>query len=166
VAFETLIIDGDGGRPVPALSMVNKVGAEFLNGQILIMEGVINPGQMILPHTHTREDECAYVLAGTLTYQIGQHVRDAQAGTYVVKPRGVPHAFWNATALPARVMEIHVPATFDRFYDELAGIFANHNPAEPAWRQAFDELNQRYGLIQHWELAQQIADQHQVGPGR
>jgi quercetin dioxygenase-like cupin family protein len=162
----SLVIDAADGRQVPALGMVHKVGGDLLDGRMLIMEGVIGPGQLIVPHTHTREDECAYILAGTLTYQIGEQVREVEAGAYVVKPRGVPHAFWNDSALPARVLEIHLPATFDRFYDELAAIFTSHDPAEPAWQREFDQLNERYGLIQHWDLAQQIAERYGVGAHR
>jgi hypothetical protein len=84
----------------------------------------------------------------------------------VVKPRGVAHAFWNAGADPARVLEIHLPATFDRFYDELAAIFAVHDTGGPAWRRAFNELNDRYGLIQHWDQAEQITARYGVGAQR
>jgi quercetin dioxygenase-like cupin family protein len=164
--MHSLIIDPGGGATVPVLGMVHKVGAGHLDGRMLIMEGVIGPGQLIVPHTHTREDECAYVLSGTLTYQIGDVVRDAPAGTFVVKPRGVAHAFWNAGADPARVLEIHLPATFDRFYDELAAIFAVHDTGGPAWRRAFNELNDRYGLIQHWDQAEQITARYGVGAQR
>jgi hypothetical protein len=88
------------------------------------------------------------------------------AGTYVVKPRGIPHAFWNSSQEPARVLEIHLPATFDRFYDELADIFAVHEPGGTAWRHAFDELNERYGLIQHWDQVEQLANRYGVGAHR
>jgi quercetin dioxygenase-like cupin family protein len=151
---------------VPMLDLVHKVGAEHLGGKMLIIEGVIGPGQLIVPHTHTREDECSYILSGTLTYQIGEVVRDAPAGTYVVKPRGIAHAFWNAGDEPARLIEIHLPATFERFYHELADIFAVHQPGEPAWQRAFDDLNDRYGLVQHWDQAEQITARYGVGAQR
>src|SRR5690349_11327410 len=84
VDAHSLIIGPDEGAVVPGADMVHKVGASHLNGNLLIMEGVIRPGQLIAPHTHTREDECAYVLSGELTYQIGDLVRTVSAGTYVV----------------------------------------------------------------------------------
>jgi quercetin dioxygenase-like cupin family protein len=166
VDAHALIIDPADGLQVPGLGITYKVGAEHLGGTVLIVEGVIGPGQLIVPHTHTREDECSYILSGTLTYQIGEVVRDATAGTYVVKPRGVAHAFWNAGAEPARLIEIHLPATFEGFYHELADIFTAHQPGEPAWRQAFDELNDRYGLVQHWDQADQITARYGVGAHR
>ncbi len=49
----------------------------------------------------------------------------------------MPQAFWNARGEPARIIEIHVPATFARFYDEL-GAFARdlEAPARMAARGA------------------------------
>src|SRR5258708_39225151 len=126
-----------------------KVGAEHRDGRVLIVEGLIGPGQLIVPHTHTREHECSYILSGTLTYQIGEVVRDAPAGTYVVKPRGGAHAFWDAGTEPARLIEIHLPAPFERLYHELADLFTAHQPGGPAWRQRFDEPNDRYRPVQH-----------------
>jgi quercetin dioxygenase-like cupin family protein len=166
VDVDRLVIGPGAGRPVPALGMWHKVGRAQLGSGLVIMEGVITPGQLVLPHTHTREDECAYVLSGVLTYQLGDEVRPAAAGTYVVKPRGIPHAFWNATSEPARVLELHLPATFERFYDELAEIFAVHLPGSAQWRQDFDRLNARYGIIQHWDRAAELAERYDVGASR
>jgi quercetin dioxygenase-like cupin family protein len=159
----SLIIGPDEGAVVPGADMVHKVGASHLTGSLLIMEGVIRPGQLIAPHTHTREDECAYVLSGQLTYQIGDLVRTVSAGTYVVKPRGIPHAFWNGGSEPARVMELHLPATFDRFYDEGARIFAAYGVGDPEGQRAFSELSERYGLVQHWERVAEITARYGLG---
>jgi quercetin dioxygenase-like cupin family protein len=159
----SLIIGPDEGAVVPGADMVHKVGASHLAGNLLIMEGVIRPGQLIAPHTHTREDECAYVLSGELTYQIGDLVRTVSAGTYVVKPRGIPHAFWNGGSEPARVMELHLPATFDSFYDEGAHIFAADDLSDPAGQRAFSVLSERYGLVQHWERVAEITARYGVG---
>ena len=69
----------------------------------------------------------------------------------VPKPRGVMHAFWNASERPARVIEMHAPATFDRYYDELGAMFGQHPPGSDGFTAAFDELACRYGLITHWD---------------
>lgn len=52
--------------------------------------------------------------------------------------RGIPHAFWNSGGEPARVMEIHVPATFGRFYDELGATMADASMSEQERREAQD----------------------------
>jgi quercetin dioxygenase-like cupin family protein len=161
-----LIVKPGSGSAVPLLGMWHKVDAGHLEGRLLVMEGEIQPGQFIVPHTHTREDECTYVLSGELTYQLGEEVRLVTAGTYVVKPRGIAHAFWNAAAEPARVVEMHVPATLGGFYDELAAIFESDEPGSPAWQRAFDQLNDRFGIIQHWDRIAEISQRFGVGPAR
>src|SRR4051812_7868491 len=113
-----VVIRPQDGVPLPPLGMVHKVGGELLAGRLLVMEGVIPPGTLIHPHTHTREDECSFILDGELQYLVGDAVYTAGRGSYVPKPRGVRHAFWNWTEQPARVMEMHTPATFDTYYDE------------------------------------------------
>jgi quercetin dioxygenase-like cupin family protein len=165
VHADDLVIGPDRGDDVPALGMRHKVDATHCGGRLLVMEGEILPGQLIPPHTHSREDECAYILSGVLMYQLGEEVRTVSAGTYVVKPRGVPHAFWNAGSEPARVMELHVPATFARFYDELAAVFAAYAAGTEEWRAEFDLLNARYGLVQHWDRVAGISARYGVGLG-
>jgi quercetin dioxygenase-like cupin family protein len=61
---------------------------------------------MIPPHTHTREDECSFVLEGEMMCYVAGEVVLAQKGSYVIKPRGVPHTFYNTGAETVRVMEI------------------------------------------------------------
>ncbi len=162
---DALIVGPDAGSAVPMLGMWSKVDTQ-LDGRLLVMEGEIAPGQLILPHTHTREDECAYVLSGQLTYQLGEDVRTVTAGCYVVKPKGIPHAFWNAGAGPARVIEMHVPGQMTSFYTELAAIFEADDPGSAAWQRAFAELNDRYGIIQHWDRVPEISSRYGVGASR
>lgn len=57
------------------------------------------------PHNHTREDECSLVLDGTVGVRVGDSVLEAGRGAYLVKPRGTPHAMWNAGREPAKVLE-------------------------------------------------------------
>ena len=73
---------------------------------------------MIPPHTHAREDECSYVLQGELTCYVGGEVVLAQNGSYVLKPRGVPHVFHSAGSETARVIEILTPGgSFEGYFD-------------------------------------------------
>ena len=46
-------------------------------------------------HTHRHEDEWSFVLDGEIGVQLGDDVHVARAGDLVLKPRGLPHAFWN-----------------------------------------------------------------------
>jgi quercetin dioxygenase-like cupin family protein len=152
--------DGEAIRP---LAMVHKVRSAWANDGLSILEGVINPGSLIPPHTHSREDECTYVLEGQLTFDVGGRVVTLGPGSYVVKPRDVFHAFWNATDKPARVMEIHAPGTFDAFYGELAEILTRGLPPDQQG-PAIGALNARYGLAHHVERIPEYVSRYGVRP--
>jgi hypothetical protein len=59
-------------------------------------------------------------------------------------------------------MELHLPATFDRFYDEGARIFATYG-ADPEGQRAFSILSERYGVTQHWERVAEISARYGLG---
>jgi hypothetical protein len=65
------------------------------------------------------------------------------AGSVVAKPRGIPHAFWNPTDEPARVLELIVPGGFERYFVELGEILGRGGPPDLA---ALGGLGSRYGL--------------------
>ena len=81
------IAPGEGAR-LPILDITHKVTAESFGGAFTIIEVGLPPGAMIPPHTHTREDECAFVLEGELTFDVGGEIVLAPAGSFVLKPRG------------------------------------------------------------------------------
>jgi quercetin dioxygenase-like cupin family protein len=155
-----MVIRPGEGADIPALGMIHKVDGERLTGHLLVMEGVIPPGTLIHPHTHTREDECSFVLDGELQYLVGDAVCTVGPGSYVPKPRGVRHAFWNATAYPARVMEMHTPATFDLYYDELGALFQSHAHSLDDLMSAFDQLAARYGVTVHWDDVPMLVERY------
>jgi len=81
------------------------------------------------------------VLSGTVGVRIGDQVQEAGPGSYLVKPRGVPHAMWNATGDPAKVAEILSPGGLEGYFEELAPILADHRtPPE------YYQLAENYGI--------------------
>jgi quercetin dioxygenase-like cupin family protein len=158
-----IIRPGDGAR-VHGMDMAHKVDAHRLGGRLLVMESQVAPGALLPPHTHTREDECSYVISGRLVFEVGEEVVTAEAGSYVIKPRGVSHAFWNAGSEPARVMELHVPASFASYYDEVGAIFADSAMSEHERREALEAHHARYGVTFHWDRVAELADRHGVRP--
>src|SRR5207249_1003086 len=57
-------------------------------------------------HRHHREDEYSYVLTGTLGALLGEHVVTAGPGTWLFKPRGQWHTFWNDGDVPCEIIEV------------------------------------------------------------
>jgi mannose-6-phosphate isomerase-like protein (cupin superfamily) len=83
-------------------------------------------------HTHRREDEYSYVLEGRIGVELGGQTLEAAVGSLVRKPRGVPHAFWNPTDAPARILELIVPGGFERYFAELGELLARPGPPDLA----------------------------------
>ena len=75
-------------------------------------------------HRHHREDEYSYVVAGSLGALLGDEVVTAVPGTWVFKPRGQWHTFWNAGDTPCEIIELISPAGFEDYFRELGGNLA------------------------------------------
>ncbi len=69
------------------------------------------------PHVHTRDDECFYVLDGSLTVRCGASTGRAGPGSSVFLPRDIAHS-WDVDGDFARVLIIDVPGGFDEFLRE------------------------------------------------
>jgi quercetin dioxygenase-like cupin family protein len=81
-------------------------------------------------------DEYTYVIEGEVGFEVGGEEFTARPGTLVLKPRGVPHVFWNATDRPAKVLEIIAPAGFEKFFEEMLALRRNGQPPSPEEMQA------------------------------
>jgi mannose-6-phosphate isomerase-like protein (cupin superfamily) len=79
-------------------------------------------------HTHSREDEWTFVLGGHVGVEVGDRVVLAAPGDMVLKPRGVPHAFWNPTDEPARLLDVITPGGFETYFEGLGEILAAPEP--------------------------------------
>ena len=75
--------------------------------------------------------------------EIGGEVLAAGPGDTVVKPRGVPHAFWNRGEQPVRFLELIAPAGFEGYFAEVEPILARAGPPDA---EALGAIMARYGL--------------------
>ena len=101
------------------------------------------------------------MLAGEVGARIGDQVLQAGPGAYIVKPRGVPHTFWNAGTAPAHLLEIISPAGFEAYFAELAALLAGSGPPD---RAALARLEERYGLRYHWEWVPELVARYGLTP--
>ena len=143
------------------------VGVRFMldaartGGGFSLVEHPITPRTLGSPvHTHAHEDEWSYVLEGRVGFELGGDVLEAGPGELVFKPRGEPHAFWNATDEPARFLEIISPSGFERYFAEARDLFA---PGEPDM-EAFAALSERYGLDMDFASVPRLVAEHGLEP--
>jgi hypothetical protein len=93
--------------------------------------------------------------------QIGDREWRAGPGTLVLKPRGIPHAFWNEGETPARVLEVITPAGFEPYFREMAALYAASSTGMPDPQQAA-ALFAKYGLLMDRESIPQLIQAHQL----
>jgi len=112
------------------IGVVFKLYSEDTGGQFAVVEHPLAPGSLAQPHLHHNEDEYSYVLEGEVGFQLGEKVLYGAPGMLIAKPSGILHAFWNQSAAPARILEIISPGGFERFFEELAELFADGHVPE------------------------------------
>lgn len=112
--------------------VVFRVYGADTGGRLAIVEHPIWPRVLVMPHVHEDEDEYSYVLEGAIGARIGDRELEANAGSYVLKPRLIPHTFWNPTDRPARILEMISPAGFERFFEELGALIQTFDEPESA----------------------------------
>src|SRR4051812_42249908 len=108
-----------------------KIPAAMTGGALSIVEHPLEPGRLIPPHIHYREDELSYVLRGEIGVRIGDRDYTAGPGSYVFKPRGIAHTFWNAGPEPAHLLEVIWPA------GSSASSASSASSSRPARRRRF-----------------------------
>src|SRR5215470_11871042 len=101
------------------MGVVFKLAGTETGGLFSVVEHPIEPGRLVPPHMHTREDELSYVIEGEIGARIGDQELKAGPSSYVYKPRNVPHTFWNAGPKPARLVELIAPAGFEKYFEEM-----------------------------------------------
>ncbi len=122
-----------------------------------IVEHPVQPRTLVPPHLHHDTDEYSYVTEGKFGARIGDQILLANPGDYVLKPRGIPHTFWNPTDKLSRLVEIISPAGFEKFFAEAGLLFQNTVPefekvktlaakynTSLGWDEWVPELTKRY----------------------
>ena len=129
-------------------------------GTFALVEHPIEPRVLAAPmHTHEREDEYSLVLEGRVGAQIGDDVVVAGPGELIRKPRGIPHAFWNAGDERARLLELIAPAGFEAYFAEMAPILNAEGPPDVV---ALREVQGRYGLTMDMTSVDRLAREHDL----
>jgi quercetin dioxygenase-like cupin family protein len=134
-----------------------KLRAGHTGGQLSITEMTLDPHRLVPPHIHA-EDEYTYVAAGTVGVRVADAEFEAAQGSYLIKPRGVTHAFWNPADEPARTVEIIVPAGFEAFFAEVAQAFAAGDARQAQQRRA--DLAVKYRLSYPAGLIPELKARH------
>jgi quercetin dioxygenase-like cupin family protein len=135
------------------LNVVYKVLPEETRGALAVVEHPVEPGRLVRPHIHEHEDEISYIVDGDFGVRIGDREISATLGTWVFKPRGIMHTFWNAGPKPARLIEIITPGAFAYYFEELAAILSAGGPPD---EKKIDQINGKYGVSYNLEWVPEL----------
>jgi mannose-6-phosphate isomerase-like protein (cupin superfamily) len=142
----------------PRLGSRYVLRGDSADGRFALIEHTIPPRTLAAPmHRHEREDEYSFVLAGRMGAQIGADVVEAGPGDLVLKPRGIPHAFWNPGDEETRVLEIISPAGFEQYFAELAPELSREHEPD---LEAVAAIQARYRLTMDRETIDQLIEEH------
>jgi len=96
------------------------------------------------PHSHTRNDECVYVLEGTLSYSVDNVTRDLRPGDWMFTPRGSVHQFSNPHGEVARALIVLTPDIGAQYFRDVGAVV---NAGGPPDRTRLVSVMSRYGLV-------------------
>lgn len=129
---------------------VGQLGIDYLvdgsrTANLGMFELTVPPGSNVPPpHSHSNNEECVYVLAGTLRYSVGAETRDLTVGQTMSTPKGVVHAFSNPFAETARALIVLSPDIGAQYFRDVAAVVDAGGPPDKA---ALVSVMARYGLI-------------------
>ncbi len=128
-----------------------KIDGPITQSRFAVVHHPMAPHALAAPlHRHTHEDEYSFVLRGTLGALLGDEVVTANPGTWVIKPRGQWHTFWNAGDIPCEIIEIISPAGFENYFREVAAAWGDLDQ--------FARINDKYDLDMDFDSVPGLCD--------
>ncbi len=104
-----------------------RIGAAQNGGTFELFE-IDGPG-FPTPHVHHEHVHCFYIIQGTFIFTLGAEKLEAQAGSVVFVPHGIPHMFEHSVG--ARALVFVLPSQLEGFFREMgAGLDAGHPESE------------------------------------
>ena len=82
------------------------------------------------PHSHTHNEECVYVLEGTLRYSVDGETRDLLPGDWMHTPKGSVHGFSNPHKQDARALIVLTPDIGAQYFHDVAAVINAGGPPD------------------------------------
>jgi quercetin dioxygenase-like cupin family protein len=124
---------------------INYVVDGSTTGSIGMFELTVPPGSNVPPpHSHSNNEECVYVLAGTLRYTVGAETRDLAPGQSMSTPKGVVHGFSNPFTEVASALIVISPDIGAQYFKDVGVVV---NAGGPPDKAALISVMSKYGLV-------------------
>jgi quercetin dioxygenase-like cupin family protein len=138
------------------LGVVTKIPGTETNGVISIVEHPVAPRLLVPPHVHVDHDEWSYILEGRIGARVGDDEFVAGPGSYILKPRGIPHVFWNPDDVPARILEIITPSGLEEMFAKF-GELGMRGELTP---ETMGETAAKYGSTMFFDWVPDLVARH------
>lgn len=132
------------------------VSSEDTYGAWSLVELKELPGYHTNLHRYNNTDEAFYVLEGVLTVNIKDKTLEFPAGSYILIPRGTPHAQGNHGKIPVRILLTMTPGGFEQSFKDRVELFKTVKPNDPDFRKKRKENavkgNYDVEFLSNWDL--------------
>jgi mannose-6-phosphate isomerase-like protein (cupin superfamily) len=144
-----IVVPPGGGKSVRRRfgeQTVVTVNATDTYGAYAVRENVAPAGYSAVPfHIHHGAEEAFYVLEGAMTVTTPDRAVTAQAGSFVLIPRGTVHAFANHEAAPLRWLTFISPGWVSAWIEEESALLEESGTQEPDVARQ-EAIYAKYGL--------------------
>jgi len=138
-----IVRDGEGqSGDLGIVKMRVILPSASISGSFSLMDFKGGEGPWTILHVHNHCEESFYVLEGSFTFTLGDRKVEANAGDYVLVPRGTPHMMVGGPN-GGRLLTFYVPGGNEQMFIELSKLPANAI-TDPAARA---EIAQKYDSV-------------------
>jgi quercetin dioxygenase-like cupin family protein len=130
--------------------------SEDTNAAWSLVELVEMPGYRTRVHRHNHTDEAFYVVEGVLSVNLHGKTSEYPAGSYLLIPRGTPHAQGNLGEVPVKLLLTVTPSGFERSFVDRAALFRTMRPDHPDFRKKRQENAKKWNydveFLNEWDV--------------
>ena len=135
---------------------------QFASAEVLLMPRTMGPA----PHYHKELDEVMFVQKGVASVMVGDEVHDVKAGGWHIRPRNIPHTFWNAQDEKLVFFDMYFNQNFEDFLEELSHKIIPEMMEkkiarnDPVYVKRLNDLYSKFGIVAFPEQRQPIIDKY------
>lgn len=142
VLQQPVAVQAAQGTKLTSLGVTHKLTSAQTGGAYYLCEAIFGPESGSPLHIHHREAEVIYVLEGEIEIRLENETLNIAVGGTVHLPKGVPHALYNPSKTPFRIMVHAIPGGLENYFDEVDA--AIQNGTLDAARHT--QISAKYGL--------------------
>jgi mannose-6-phosphate isomerase-like protein (cupin superfamily) len=117
-------------------------------GRYSVIEYISPPTGLGPPlHFHRQMEESFHILEGTMQFQVGDQRITVGPGAFVHVPAQTPHAFWNASGSPVKIIGTMSPGGFEEYLIELSELASKHPELTSDLRPLIAKIGEKYDQV-------------------